>query len=152
MITPIHFLGATDACNQMANISFFIKSASVSPLADTVIELNGHSRYTQVSSPLAEIILVVVIKCETIATILTQAIAMVLIWPILWVINHAYPFKDHSLIQNVFKTILWWNEKLLQHTECYRGRFRQDVRLKTFQSSISRSRTRIFSRPITTYW
>ena len=72
MITPIHFLGATDACNHMANISFFITSASVSPLADTVFELNGHSRYTQVSNTLAEIISVVVIKCETIATILTN--------------------------------------------------------------------------------
>ena len=75
MITPIPFLGATDACNHMANIFFSIKSASVSPLADTVFEHYGHSRYTQVSSTLAEIILVVVIKCETIAKILSPYMA-----------------------------------------------------------------------------
>ena len=42
------------------------------------------------------------------------------------VINHAYPFKERLLylIQNIFKTILLLNEKLMQHTECCIERFR----------------------------
>ena len=35
-------------------------------------------------------------------------------------------------MQNVFKTILWLNEKLMQHIECYTERFRQRCLTKTF--------------------
>ena len=43
----------------------------------------------------------------------------------LYVHNHNYPFKEKLLyiIQNVYKTIFWLNEKLMQHTECYTERF-----------------------------
>ena len=51
-------------------------------------------------------------------------------------IYHAYPFKERLLyiIQNVFKTILWLNEKLIQHIECYTERFGHRCLAKIFLS------------------
>ena len=50
------------------------------------------------------------------------------------VINYAYPFLQRLLciIQNVYKTILWLNEKLMQHIECYSERFRQGCLTENF--------------------
>ena len=50
------------------------------------------------------------------------------------VINNAYPFKERLLyiIQNVFKTILWLNENLMQHIECYTERLRHRCLTKNF--------------------